>query len=63
MFAAVMRPVEGLSPETLLTLNVEKSLIGLVGTRRPAISIIQLQSVLFFKLLIRNKAQRLRSLE
>jgi hypothetical protein len=33
MFAVVMHLVEGLSPETLLTLKVEKSLFYLVGTR------------------------------
>jgi hypothetical protein len=33
--------VEGLSLEILLTLKAEKSLIFLVGTRRPAVSIIE----------------------
>jgi hypothetical protein len=40
MFAAVTHLVEGLSLETLLTLKVEKSLICLVGTRRPTGSLV-----------------------
>jgi hypothetical protein len=42
LFAAVTNPVERLSLETLVTLNVEKSLICLVGTRRPTVSIIMI---------------------
>jgi hypothetical protein len=38
LFAAVTHLVEGLSLEPLLTLNVEKSLICLVGTWRPTVS-------------------------
>jgi hypothetical protein len=41
LFAAVTHLVEGLSLETLLTLQVEKSLICLVGTRRLTVSIIK----------------------
>jgi hypothetical protein len=56
LFAAVKHLVKGLSLETLLALKVEKSLICLAGTRRPTISIIEQQSILFLKTLIRNKA-------
>jgi hypothetical protein len=41
LFAAVTHLVEGLNLETLLTLKVENSLICLVGTRRPTVSIIE----------------------
>jgi hypothetical protein len=41
LFAAMTHLVEGLSLETLLTLNVEKSLIFLVGIWRPKVSIIR----------------------
>jgi hypothetical protein len=41
LFVAVTYIAEGLSFETLLTLKVEKSLICLVGTRRPTVSIIE----------------------
>jgi hypothetical protein len=58
VFAAVTHLVEGLSLETLLTLKVEKSLICLVGTRRPTVSIIEQHSILFLKTLIRNKTSR-----
>jgi hypothetical protein len=47
LFAPVTNLLEGLSIETLLTLNVEKSLICLVGTRRPTLSIIEQQSISF----------------
>jgi hypothetical protein len=59
LFAAVTRLVEGLSLKTLLALKVEKSLICLGGTRRPTVSIIEQESILFFKTLIINKASRL----
>jgi hypothetical protein len=62
-FAAVKQLVERLSLETLLTLKVEKSLICLVGTRRPTTYIIEQQSVSFLKILIRNKASRFCRLE
>jgi hypothetical protein len=56
LFAAVTRLVEGLSLETLLMLKVGKSLICLLGTRRPDVSIIEQQPILFLKNLTRNKA-------
>jgi hypothetical protein len=40
LFAAVTHLAEGLSLETLLTLKVEKSLICLVGTRRPTVNFV-----------------------
>jgi hypothetical protein len=62
LFAAVTHLVEELSLETLLALKLEKSLICLVGTRRPTASIIEQQSILFLKTLIRSKALRFCSL-
>jgi hypothetical protein len=56
LFAAVTRLVEGLSLGKLLALKVEKSLICLVGTGRPTVSVIEQYSILFLKTLIRNKA-------
>jgi hypothetical protein len=53
MFAAVTHLVEGLNLETLLALKVEKSLICLVGTRRPTVSIVEQQSILLLKTLMR----------
>jgi hypothetical protein len=41
--------VEGLSLETLLVLNIGKSLICLVGTRRPTVSIIEERKLCFIK--------------
>jgi hypothetical protein len=41
LFAAGTHLVEGLNLETLLKLKVEKSLIYLVGTRSPTVSIIE----------------------
>jgi hypothetical protein len=52
MFAAETHLVEGLG--TLLALNVEKYLICLVGTRRPAVSTIEQQPILFLKMLIKK---------
>jgi hypothetical protein len=52
MSAAVTHLGEELSLETLLTLKVEKSLICLVGTRSPTVSIIQKQPILFLKKII-----------
>jgi hypothetical protein len=63
LFAAVTHLVEGVSLETLLTLKVEKSLICLVGTRRPTVSIIEQYSILFLKTLRRNEASRFCRLE
>jgi hypothetical protein len=56
--AAVTHLVEGLSLEILLTLKVEKSLICLVGTWRPTVSITEQHSIMFLKTLIRNRASR-----
>jgi hypothetical protein len=56
LFAAVTHLVEGLSLETLLALKVGKFLICLVGTRRPTVSIMEQQSIVFLKTLIRNNA-------
>jgi hypothetical protein len=42
LFAAMMHLGEGLSFETLLMLRVERSLIRLVGTQRPTVSILEL---------------------
>jgi hypothetical protein len=63
LFAAVTHLVERPSLETLLKLKLEKSLICLVGTRRPRVSIIEQQSILFLKTLIRNKVSRFWRLE
>jgi hypothetical protein len=63
VFAAVMHLAEWLSLETLLTLKVEKSLICLVGTRRLTVFITEQQSILFLKMLVRNKASRFCRLE
>jgi hypothetical protein len=57
LLAAVTHLVEGLSLKTLLTSEVEKSLICLVGTWRQTGSIIEQQSFLFLKTLIRIKRQ------
>jgi hypothetical protein len=46
-FAAVTHLVEGLSPETLLTLKMENSLVYFVGTRRPTVSVIEQQLILY----------------
>jgi hypothetical protein len=63
LFAAVMHLVEGLRFEVLLTFKVEKSLICLVGTRIPTVSIIEQQIILFLKTLIRNNCFRMLSPE
>jgi hypothetical protein len=55
LFAAAAHIAEGLRLETLPILKVEKSLICLLGTRRPTVSIIKQQLILFLKTLIRNK--------
>jgi hypothetical protein len=47
--AAVTHLVERLNLETLLKLKAEKSLICLVGIRRPTVSITEQQSMLFFE--------------
>jgi hypothetical protein len=56
--AAMKHLVEGLSLEVLLTLKVENSLICLVGTRRPTVSVMEQQSI-FLKTSIRNKVSKL----
>jgi hypothetical protein len=48
-FAAVTHDVERLSLETLLTLKFEKSVICLVDTRKPPVSIIERESIIFVK--------------
>jgi hypothetical protein len=55
LFAAVTHLVEGLSFKTLLTFKVEKSVICLVCTRRRIEFITEQQSILFLKMLIRDK--------
>jgi hypothetical protein len=45
LFAAVTHLAEDLTLETLLPLKVEKSLICLVGTRRPTVTITEQQSI------------------
>jgi hypothetical protein len=54
LFATLTHLAEGQSFETLLALNVEKSLICLVGVRRHEVSVIEQQSVLFLKTLRRR---------
>jgi hypothetical protein len=49
LFAAVTHFVEGIGSEALLTLKVEKSLLCLVGARRPTVSIIEQPSSSFLK--------------
>jgi hypothetical protein len=59
LFAALMHLDEGLSLDTPLAINVEKSLMCLVGTRRPTVFIMEQKSILFLKTLIKNRASRL----
>jgi hypothetical protein len=56
LFVDMTHLVEELSLETLLTLKVETSVICLVVTRRPTIPLLEQESILFLKTLIRNKA-------
>jgi hypothetical protein len=63
LFAAVTQLVDEPSLETLLTTEVEKCLICLVSTRRPTVSLTEQESILFRKILIRNKVQTNSSLE
>jgi hypothetical protein len=49
LFAAVTHVVEELSLETLLSLKVEKSVMCLVDTRRPTVSVWEQDSVMFLK--------------
>jgi hypothetical protein len=60
LFAAMVHFDEGVSLETLLTLHEKKSLIFLVGTRRPALSMIE-QVDFVLETLTRNRASRCRS--
>jgi hypothetical protein len=46
LFATVTHLAEGLSLETLLALQVEKSLICLVGTRRPTVCTLRVEQKL-----------------
>jgi hypothetical protein len=59
LFAALTHRDEGLSLETPLAINVEKSLMCLVGTRRPTVFIMEQQSILFLKTFIKNRASKL----
>jgi hypothetical protein len=64
--SAVTHLIEGLSLGTLLTLNVERSLIYLLTTRTPTLYsyiIVEQQLILFLKMPIRNKASRFYHLE
>jgi hypothetical protein len=63
LFAAITHPVEGLSLETFLTPNVEKSLICSAAICKPTESIIEQQLILFLITLTRNKASRCCRLE
>jgi hypothetical protein len=55
LFVAVTHLAEGPSLNTLLALNVGKSLICLVGTWRPTVSVTNQQLILFLKRLIRHQ--------
>jgi hypothetical protein len=61
--AAMAHLAEGLCLSALLTLKVENSLICLVGTRIPAVPMMEWQFIFPFKTLIRNKVSRCRRLE
>jgi hypothetical protein len=58
LFEAMTHLVESLCLATLMTLKVKMPLICFVGTRSSKLSIIEQQSVLFLKMLLRNKAFR-----
>lgn len=60
---AVMHLDAGLKLETLLALNIELSLISLVGTRRQAVSIIGQKFILSVKILRMNELSGCRHLE
>jgi hypothetical protein len=57
LFAAMTHLAERLFLNALLTLKVENSLICLVGTRTPAVSMKEWQLILTLKTLIRNKSR------
>jgi hypothetical protein len=63
LLAAMTHLAEGLCFNALLTLNVDNSLIRLVGTRIPTVSKMEGQFILPLKTFIRNKASRCRRLE
>jgi hypothetical protein len=59
-FAAMTHLAEGLCLNALLTLKVESSLICLVGTQIPTVSMMEWQLILPLKTLITNKTSRYR---
>jgi hypothetical protein len=59
-FVAMTHLAKGLFLNALLTLKVENSLICLVGTRIPTVSMMEWQLILPLKTLIRNKKSRYR---
>jgi hypothetical protein len=63
LFAAVTHLSDGAKSWDILMSEVEKSLICLVGTRRPTVSIIEQRLILFLRTLMRIKASRYCSLE
>jgi pyruvate formate-lyase activating enzyme-like uncharacterized protein len=56
LFPAVAQQAEGLCLNALLMLKVENSLICLVGTEIPTVSMMERQFILPLKILKRNKA-------
>jgi hypothetical protein len=62
-FAAMTNLAEGLCLNVLLTVEVENSLIYLVGIRIPTVSMMEWQLILPLKTPIRNKASRCSRLE
>jgi hypothetical protein len=62
-FAAMTHLAEGLCLNAVLTLKVENSLIFLVDTRIPTVSMTESQLILPLKTLIRIKSSRCRRLE
>jgi hypothetical protein len=63
LLATVEHLAEGLDINALPTLKMKKPLINLEGTLRLTMSIIDWQSVLFLKTLMRKKASRCLRLE
>jgi hypothetical protein len=57
-FAAVAHLAGGLCLNALLLLKVENSLICLIGTRIPTVSMMEWQFILPLETLIRNEASR-----
>jgi hypothetical protein len=60
-FVAMTHLAEGLFLNALLTPEVENSLVCLVGTRIPTVSMMEWQLILPLKTLIRNKASEMSS--